>query len=82
MKNNHSFFSNKNCKYYPCHQLTNCYDEINCLFCFCPLYHYDCEGTYTYTSEGIKDCSNCSLPHRENSYQYILSKLRCFNDVM
>ena len=77
MNNNYNWYCNKECKYYPCHQLLNCYDELNCMFCFCPLYRQsDCGGNYETTPQGIKDCSNCTMPHHENSYQYIMSKLK------
>ena len=43
MSDHYKFFSHKQCEYYPCHQL----DEINCLFCYCPLYILkDCKGNY------------------------------------
>ena len=50
--------------------------EINCLFCFCPLYALgeDCGGNYCYTAEGVKDCSGCTLPHRPEGYDFILKK--------
>ena len=36
MENSYRYFENRACKYYPCHEVEN--DEMNCLFCFCPLY--------------------------------------------
>ena len=43
MSDHYKFFSHKQCEYYPCHPL----DEINCLFCYCPLYILkDCKGNY------------------------------------
>lgn len=66
------FFSNKDCEYYPCHKS----NEINCLFCFCPLYLItDCGGNSTYLQNGVKDCSNCTLPHSKKGYDYIIEKL-------
>ncbi|MDD4804388.1 MAG: cysteine-rich small domain-containing protein [Candidatus Pacebacteria bacterium] len=83
MKNSHKFFANKDCKYYPCHPSYSCHslkDNFNCLFCFCPLYsHNNCGGNYIILSNGIKDCSNCLLPHNPNSYQYIINKMRSYN---
>lgn len=77
MKNNYHFFTNKDCKYYPCHNICMKTGNINCLFCFCPLYHDDnCGGNYTYTNKNIKDCSSCTLPHTENAYSYIINKIR------
>lgn len=79
MKNNSTYFVNKECEYYPCHKT---YSELNCMFCFCPLYNQpDCGGTYKILTNGIKDCSDCLYPHRENSYQYIIAKLRSLNGM-
>lgn len=68
----YQFFTNTACEYYPCHDL----EPINCLFCFCPLYTLDCGGNFTVTPKGIKNCSACTLPHGENGYEYIISKLK------
>lgn len=72
---NYSFFSNTACEYFPCHR-TDHPDDFNCLFCFCPLYALgpDCGGNMQYTENGIKDCSNCMIPHSPGGYDYILSK--------
>lgn len=68
----YKYFSNKDCEYYPCHNM----DNINCLFCFCPLYsEKDCGGNYSMLNNELKDCSNCNLPHLESSYDYIISKI-------
>ena len=68
----YKFFENKNCEYYPCHKTT----KVNCLFCFCPLYHYEnCGGFYKKTEKGIKDCSECLLPHSQGGYEYIIKRL-------
>lgn len=75
MENSYKYFSNKSCQYYPCHSTKNS-DEFNCLFCYCPLYRIeDCGGNYTILKNGIKDCSNCMIPHSANGYNYIISKL-------
>ena len=75
MNNNFSYFQNKDCIYFPCHK---CEDEefFNCLFCYCPLYALGdkCGGNFKYIEEGIKDCSECLVPHKENGYSYIISK--------
>lgn len=67
------FFENKECEYYPCHEgLQKC----NCLFCFCPLYPVaGCGGNFVRLSNGVKDCSGCTLPHRAENYDYIISQL-------
>jgi len=64
--NSDSFFQNKECKYFPCHKVDDgTYGEFNCMMCFCPLYYADCGGNFCYTAGGIKDCTNCTLPHLE-----------------
>lgn len=71
----HSYFENKACEFYPCHNI----DNINCLFCFCPLYSIeDCGGNPTYIFEGdkkIKDCSDCVYPHIKENYCDIIKRL-------
>ena len=59
-----SFFRNTSCAYFPCHDGVDP-AEFNCLFCYCPLYALGprCEGDYTYTASGIKDCSGCTRMH-------------------
>ena len=73
-----TFFANHDCRYYPCHEMEG---ELNCLFCYCPLYALGekCGGNFKFTEDGIKDCSNCLVPHKRNNYQYIMSK---FNDIV
>jgi putative acetyltransferase len=67
------FVQNRACEYFPCHK-TNDPEHFNCLFCYCPLYRMeDCGGNPTYLDNGIKDCSNCTVPHFH--YDRILSKL-------
>lgn len=71
----YKFFQNKSCEFFPCHGGQA--STINCLFCFCPLYPSDdCGGSFTFTDRGIKDCSNCCVPHTEGGYDIIISKLR------
>ncbi|MBQ6895222.1 MAG: cysteine-rich small domain-containing protein [Clostridia bacterium] len=76
MKNCHSFFANKECEFYPCHE--NITGDLNCLFCYCPLYSMGdkCGGNFTMLSNGIKDCSGCTIPHSEKGYDYIMKKLQ------
>lgn len=75
MKNSYCFFRNEECEYFPCHKVEHS-DNFNCLFCYCPLYlKVECGGNYTYTASGIKDCSQCMIPHIPENYNYILSKL-------
>ena len=74
-KDNYKFFSHRECEYFPCHNTKN-EDEFNCLFCYCPLYTLGegCGGNYRYTEEGIKDCSNCLVPHGKDAYEKIMAK--------
>ena len=77
MKNSYRFFQNRDCEYFPCHKTKDdCH--FNCLFCYCPLYTLGdaCGGNYRYTDSGIKDCSNCLIPHNPEGYEYINSKSR------
>lgn len=80
-QNDYSFFQNKDCKYFPCHK-TDC-DDFNCLFCYCPLYALGsrCGGNYRYTEKGIKDCTNCLIPHSPGGYEYVLSKYQEIADL-
>ena len=72
---NYDFFQNRSCEYFPCHKGADS-DNFNCLFCYCPLYALKdkCGGNFKYTEDGIKDCSNCMVPHKKNNYAYIMSK--------
>ncbi len=72
---NYSFFSHKKCEYFPCHT-TSDPENFNCLFCYCPLYALGerCGGNFRYTEKGLKDCSNCMLPHKRENYPYIIGK--------
>lgn len=81
MKNNFAYFQNTECEYYPCHQTEN--EFFNCLFCYCPLYALGegCGGNFTYTAEGIKDCSHCMIPHSEGGYLYVMSKFEAISDL-
>ena len=76
MENSHRFFSNKECKYFPCHRQP-AREVFNCLFCYCPLYPLGekCGGDFEY-SEHTKRCNNCCLPHIPAYYDTVLSKLR------
>ena len=70
------YFCRYDCPYYPCHDLL----FINCFFCYCPLYPLkDCGGDYAILDNGLKDCSQCLLPHKIENFEYIL--LRYLNEV-
>ncbi len=72
---NYQFFQNKECEYFPCHKGAQ-EETFNCLFCYCPLYALGdgCGGNFSYTEDGIKDCSACLIPHRRENYERILEK--------
>ncbi len=75
-KEDYKFFQHKKCEYFPCHK-TNDPDNFNCLFCYCPLYMLKdkCGGNFI-MNNGIKDCSNCLIPHSPGGYDYIMSKMK------
>ena len=70
--NRFSFFSHKDCEYFPCHSGV-APEEFNCLFCYCPLYALgkDCGGAYVILENGMKDCSRCTLPHRRENAGFV-----------
>ena len=75
-KKHYKRFTNRACEFFPCHKL-NEDDTFNCLFCFCPLYPLsDCGGRFKRLPGGIKDCTDCTLPHTEGGYDYIIKRLR------
>ena len=80
--NDHTFFRNQNCPYFPCHKVVES-EDFNCMFCYCPLYTLGeaCGGNFKYTSQGIKDCSQCILPHTKDGYSYILSHFSALSDL-
>jgi Zn-finger protein len=55
------FFENKECEYYPCHKL----NEINCLFCFCPIFDWCTD----------RECKECLYPHKRENYDKIIKRL-------
>lgn len=73
---NYAFFQNSSCEYFPCHKCEKA-EDFSCLFCYCPLYALGdrCGGAFTYTKEGIKDCSGCLIPHRRENYEKIMEKM-------
>ena len=75
----HRFFTNTKCEYFPCHTGIDP-AEFNCLFCYCPLYALgkNCGGNFVYLKNGIKDCRNCTLPHKKENYDTIINR---FSDI-
>lgn len=66
------YFEHKDCKYYPCHKM----DEINCIFCYCPLYGTECGGDFEILKNGKKDCSKCSFPHVKENFDEVVDELK------
>lgn len=75
MADAYRFFSHTACEFFPCHAAADP-DDFNCLFCYCPLYLLpDCGGNFSLTSEGVKDCTACTIPHHRDHYDDILLRL-------
>jgi Zn-finger protein len=73
----HTFFENRQCEFFPCHEGLK---EINCLFCFCPVYaDWNCPGKWSLTSEDVKDCSKCTKLHRRSGYSKLMKHLKWYN---
>ena len=76
MENSSRFFANRECEYYPCHKSDG---DINCLFCFCPLYNMECPGNYKMVDKGerkIKSCIDCTFPHEPENYDVVIALLK------
>ena len=73
----YSFYTHRKCELFPCHDVKNT-DDFNCLFCYCPLYMLgsECGGAFEILPNGVKDCTNCSLPHKRESFGYITGRFR------
>jgi len=74
----YQFFTNKNCEYYPCHDMNG--KVLNCLFCYCPLQtKTDCPGILNgdakYLPSGYKDCSSCTFPHDVENYNKMMDEI-------
>lgn len=74
-ENSFDFFQNRDCPYFPCHSGAS-EEDFNCLFCYCPLYMLgrECGGNFVYQPNGIKDCSNCTVPHSPGGYEHVIQK--------
>ncbi len=79
---NYDFMQNRLCEYFPCHKCSDV-DQFSCLFCYCPLYALGdrCGGNFTYTKNGIKDCSGCLIPHHRENYDRIMDKMHMIIDM-
>ncbi len=73
----YDFVQNRGCEYFPCHAGADP-ETFSCMFCYCPLYALGdhCGGSFIYTEDGIKDCSNCLRPHHRENYFAICEKLQ------
>ena len=73
----YKFYQNEKCEYFPCHKCENTGD-FSCLFCYCPLYALKdkCGGNFSYTENGIKDCSSCLVPHKRGNYELMMEKMK------
>jgi Zn-finger protein len=57
-----------------CRKCHATHGDLNCLFCYCPLYDdEECGGEYIILPNGLKDCSACLVPHGEEFIQDYLS---------
>lgn len=76
MENSYRFYTNKACDYFPCHKGID-EEDFNCMFCYCPLYLLGerCGGAFE-MNEGIKNCTDCKIPHVPKGYDYINKKLK------
>ena len=79
----YSFFSHKKCEFFPCHKGADP-EDFNCLFCYCPLYALGdrCGGNFRYTDSGLKDSTNCQLPHKRKNYGYVTGKYQELAELM
>lgn len=86
MNNNYKFFQNRDCEFFPCHEVKD-EDKFNCLFCYCPLYFDEsCIGSPEYIVNGrgqkIKDCSSCLVVHRPEMYDKVIAHLRRQDEIL
>jgi Zn-finger protein len=66
-----SYFSNAECEFFPCHGIAG----QNCLFCYCPLYPFECGGDFRMIGS-VKDCSPCAIVHKPGGYEYVQKRLK------
>lgn len=78
MKDPEKFFSNRECRFFPCHEGID-EAEFNCLFCYCPLYFTgeECGGDFV-IKDGVKSCINCKRPHIAENFEEINKALKSF----
>ena len=76
-KDGYKFVQNRSCPFFPCHKNVDV-QKFNCLFCYCPLYALgdDCGGNVVWLDNGVKDCSQCTLPHIKQNYDLVVKTLQ------
>ncbi|MCL2526828.1 MAG: cysteine-rich small domain-containing protein [Defluviitaleaceae bacterium] len=79
MEDNHRYFRNHKCRFFPCHPLPED-GNFNCLFCYCPLYVLgkECGGKFKY-SGNVKVCIGCGFPHIPENYDIVVAKIKEMN---
>ena len=79
----YSFFQNRECEYFPCHEGVE-KEDFNCLFCYCTLYVLgrECGGSPRFTESGIKDCTDCTLPHKPENYGYVTGQFKRITETV
>ena len=70
-----TYFQNTKCEFFPCHE-TEHPEDFSCMFCYCPLYALGrkCKGNFKYLENGVKDCSDCMIPHKKENFAYITAR--------
>jgi precorrin-2/cobalt-factor-2 C20-methyltransferase len=69
---NSAFFCNEECEYYPCHRDLK---EINCLFCYCPLF-WDCPFQNGGAKSKGLECPDCTYAHKRENYAHVMQLIR------
>lgn len=80
---NYKFFQHTECEFFPCHSTDNP-EGFNCIFCYCPLYAMGkkCGGNFKIMVSGLKDCTNCMVPHKKENYDYMIFKIGEFYESL
>ena len=68
----YAYFQNTACPYFPCHAKAN--RELYAL-------GDKCGGNFVYTENGVKDCSNCLVPHSKGGYPYIMENFHKISEL-
>jgi len=70
----YSYFENRDCLFWKCHDVDYERDGFNCMFCRCPYYYKaNCPGIENgdglILKNGAKDCVKCDYNHRYENRQ-------------